>query len=50
MASNTYAAIGNKEDVSDIITNISPSDTPLYSCIMTLLNRHGQTEENPVFF
>ncbi|MBQ7217301.1 MAG: DUF5309 domain-containing protein [Synergistaceae bacterium] len=33
MASNTYAAVGNKEDVSDIITNISPSDTPLYSRI-----------------
>ena len=33
MASNTYAAVGNKEDVSDIITNISPSETPLYSRI-----------------
>ena len=33
MASNTYEAVGNKEDVSDIITNISPSDTPLYSRI-----------------
>ena len=33
MASNTYAAVGNKEDVSDIITNIAPSDTPLYSRI-----------------
>ena len=33
MASNTYVAVGNKEDVSDIITNISPSDTPLYSRI-----------------
>lgn len=31
MASNTYAAVGNKEDVSDIITNISPDQTPLYS-------------------
>ena len=31
MASNTYAAVGNKEDVSDIITNIAPYDTPLYS-------------------
>ena len=30
---NTYTAVGNKEDVSDIITNISPSDTPLYSRI-----------------
>ncbi len=30
---NTYTAVGNKEDVSDIITNISPYDTPLYSRI-----------------
>ena len=33
MASNTYEAVGNKEDVSDIITNISPYDTPLFSKI-----------------
>lgn len=33
MASNTYAAVGNKEDISDIITNISPYDTPLFSRI-----------------
>lgn len=33
MAWNTYIAVGNKEDVSDIITNISPSDTPLYTRI-----------------
>ena len=33
MGWNTYVAIGNKEDISDIITNISPSDTPLYSRI-----------------
>ena len=33
MASNTFVAVGNKEDVSDIITNISPYDTPLYSRI-----------------
>ncbi|MBQ9596507.1 MAG: DUF5309 family protein [Synergistaceae bacterium] len=31
MASNTYEAVGNKEDVSEIITNIAPYDTPLYS-------------------
>ena len=31
MASNTYRAVGTREDVSDIITNISPSDTPLNS-------------------
>ena len=33
MAWNTYDAVGNKEDVSDIITNIAPYDTPLYSRI-----------------
>ena len=33
MASNTYMAVGNKEDVSDIITNIAPTETPLYSKI-----------------
>lgn len=33
MASNTYAAVGNKDDVSEIITNIAPDDTPLYSRI-----------------
>jgi len=27
----TYSAVGNKEDVSDIITNITPTETPLYS-------------------
>ena len=31
MASNTYQAVGNREDVSEIITNIAPDDTPLYS-------------------
>ena len=33
MASNTYQAVGNKEDVSELITNIAPYDTPLYSRI-----------------
>lgn len=33
MGSNTYAAVGNKLDMSDIITNISPDETPLYSKI-----------------
>ena len=33
MGANTYVAEGNKQDVSDIITNISPNDTPLYSRI-----------------
>jgi len=27
----TYNAVGNREDLSDIITNISPTETPLYS-------------------
>lgn len=27
----TYGAVGNREDLSDIIKNISPADTPLYS-------------------
>lgn len=31
MGQNTYVAIGNKEDMSDIITNISPSETPFFS-------------------
>ncbi len=33
MASNTYEAVGNKLDMSEIITNISPDDTPLFSRI-----------------
>lgn len=33
MASNTYDAVGNKDDVSEIITNIAPDETPLYSRI-----------------
>lgn len=30
---NTYDAVGIKEDISDIITNISPTDTPFMSSI-----------------
>lgn len=30
-ASNTYVAIGNMEDMSNIITNITPSETPIMS-------------------
>lgn len=33
MGKSTYVAVGNKEDVSDIITNICPKDTPFYSGI-----------------
>lgn len=33
MASNTYEAVGNRQDISDVITNIAPYDTPLYSKI-----------------
>lgn len=29
MASKTHLAVGNREDLSDIITNISPDETPL---------------------
>jgi len=31
MGKNTYVAVGNKEDISDLITNISPKETPFYS-------------------
>jgi hypothetical protein len=27
----TYEAIGNREDLTDIIANISPTDTPMLS-------------------
>ena len=27
----TYSAVGNREDLSDIITNIAPTETPLFS-------------------
>lgn len=30
-ALNTYTAVGNKEDLSDIITNIAVTETPIYS-------------------
>lgn len=42
MASNTYAAVGNREDVSDIITNIAPYDTPVY----TRIGRTKATQTN----
>lgn len=35
MGKNTYVAVGNKEDLNDLITNISPTDTPIYSMIST---------------
>jgi hypothetical protein len=31
LAKSTYTAVGNAEDISDIITNISPKVTPFYS-------------------
>lgn len=37
MASYTYQAVGNKEDLIDIITQISPDETPL-------MNKFGKTE------
>lgn len=33
----TYEAIGNREDLTDIIANISPTDTPM-------LSRFGKTK------
>lgn len=33
MASNTYAAVGNRLDISDLITNIAPDETPLFNRI-----------------
>lgn len=42
MASNTYDAVGNKDDISEIITNIAPYDTPLYS-------RIGRTRATAVY-
>lgn len=33
MALMTYTSVGNKEDISDLITNISPTDTPLFSAL-----------------
>ena len=36
MASYTWKAVGNKEDVSDIITNIAPQETQL-------INKFGKT-------
>ena len=31
MASRTYETVGLIEDISDVLTNISPADTPFYS-------------------
>lgn len=42
MASNTYAAVGNKEDMGAIITNIAPYDTPLHK-------RLGKTRATATF-
>ena len=33
MGKNTYVAVGNKEDLGDLISNIAPQDTPLYSML-----------------
>jgi hypothetical protein len=29
----TYNSVGMKEDVSDVISNITPTDTPMYTMI-----------------
>lgn len=31
MGKSTYVAVGNKEDISDLITNISPKETPFFT-------------------
>ncbi len=31
LGKNTYVAVGNKDDISDLITNISPKETPFYT-------------------
>ncbi|MDR0648412.1 MAG: DUF5309 domain-containing protein, partial [Synergistaceae bacterium] len=31
MGKNTYVAVGNADDISNVITNISPKDTPFFS-------------------
>ena len=42
MASTSYTAVGNKEDMSDVITNIAPYDTPLF-------NRIGRTRATETY-
>lgn len=37
MATYTYSAVGNREDLMDIITNISPDETPL-------MNKFGRSK------
>lgn len=37
MASKTYTAVGNREDLIDVITNISPDETPL-------MNKFGKSK------
>jgi hypothetical protein len=32
---NTYVAVGNKEDISDLITNIAPDETPMLKMVGT---------------
>lgn len=41
-AKTTYQAVGNKEDLVDVVTNISPTDT-------LFLNKFGQSEANGVY-
>ena len=36
MGKNTYVAIGNKEDISSLISNISPKETPFYTAFGTV--------------
>lgn len=47
-AFTTYSAIGNREDLADIIYRIDPTDTPFYSGIerakATAVNHEWQTQ------
>ena len=51
---STYTQVGGKEDVSDLITNISPAETPFYSmtpkfkAIATLYQWQTETLDVPV--
>ena len=49
MGKNTYVAVGNKQDLSDLITNIAPYDTPIYSMIgktTAIATHHEWLEDN----
>ena len=45
----TYTAIGNREDLSDIIYNISPTDTPFMSSIGKEKQKEHSMNGKPMF-